>query len=143
MTHLSPTIIWACIGIVLIVIEVFTTTFVLLFFGIAGLIVAGITLFGYHSTPVELIVFGVLGCLGLVFFRKKVLKSFAPRDSVNLDQNKHLTITEDIPAGQAGSITYRGAPWMATNGSSRDMLKGETVVIEKIEGVRLVLNRLS
>lgn len=141
--NLTPSIIWACLGIVLIVIEIFTTTFVLLFFGIAGLIVAGITLFGYHSTPVELIIFGVVGCLGLIFFRKKVLKSFAPRDSVNTDQNKQITLSENIPAGKAGHVVYRGSPWMAFNNSTQDMVQGETVVIEKIEGVRLVLNRLS
>lgn len=143
MANIHPSIVWACIGIALIIIEVFTTSFFLLFFGISALLVAALPLLGYHSVAAELGIFGVLGVLGIVIFRNKIKTSFTVRSDLKTDQDKAILLSDDIPAGQTGKIVYRGSPWMAVNNSGLDLKKGNTAFIEKIEGVRLILNQKS
>jgi len=138
---IHPSIIWACVGLILIVLEIFTASFFLLFFGVAALIVALLPLLGLHAIALELIAFGVLGTLGILVFRKKIKKSLETRSTLKTDQHKVVALTETILAGQAGKIVYRGVPWTAFNNSGFDLKAGDAAVIEKIEGVRLILNR--
>lgn len=141
MTDISPTIIWACIGVALIILEVFTTTFFLLFFGIAGLFVAVARLIGLDSTPAEIILFAVAGIAGTLIFRNKFIKSFQSTAEVKIDKEKIIKITEDIPAKTTGSIIYRGVPWKAINDSEYDLNTGDSAVIDKIDGIKLILKQ--
>lgn len=142
MTELSPTIIWACIGIGLIIFEVFTTTFFLLFFGIAGIVVALIRVAGLiDHLPTEIIIFSVIGILGTLIFRKKMMQSIHSRNPVNIDVGSSVTVSEDIASKSEGSITYRGSPWKAFNNSDYSLKKGDFAIIENIEGVKIILNK--
>ncbi|MBF0104335.1 MAG: hypothetical protein HQM16_03300 [Deltaproteobacteria bacterium] len=139
MPEISPTIIWACVGIALIVIEVFTTTFFLLFFGVAALIVSVIKVFGLADLPTELIIFAIAGLAGTLIFRKKIVRSLASKTELEIDKDQVITVTADIPAGETGSVMYRGSPWKAFNDSPVDLKKGDDAVIKKVEGIRLIL----
>ena len=141
MQIISPTIIWAIVGLGLIVLEIFTTSFFILFFGLGALIVAGIKLFGLSNLPIELVIFALIGVSGIIFFRKKVSDSFKNTKGIQIDKEKIITLSEDIAAGKTGSVTYLGSPWRATNKSADDMKKGEDVRIENIDGVTLMLNK--
>ncbi len=142
MTELSPTIIWACIGIGLIIFEVFTTTFFLLFFGIAGIVVALTRVAGLvDHIPTEIIIFSVLGILGTLIFRKKMMQSIHSRNPVNIDVGSSVTVTEEIASKSEGSITYRGSPWKAFNNSDYTLKTGDFAIIENIEGVKIILNK--
>lgn len=141
MTEISPTIIWACVGLSLIIFEVFTTTFFLLFFGIAGLVVAGIKLLGLENLPAEIIIFSIVGVLGTLIFRQKILKSFQSNKSVNIDNGQTIKVSEDIPSQAEGNISYRGANWKALNNSEYDLKKGDLAVIERIEGIKIILKQ--
>ncbi len=141
MFELSTTLIWAIIGLILIVLEVFTTTFFLLFFGVSALLVAVIKLFGLEYLPAEIIIFAALGIVGTFFFRKKITKSFRSTKTISIDKEKTVSITEAIPAGKSGSVMYQGAPWQAINESEEELKEGEEAVIDRIEGVKLILKQ--
>ncbi|OVE80656.1 hypothetical protein BVY03_05730, partial [bacterium K02(2017)] len=126
MEEISPTTIWACLGIALIVIEIFSSTFFLLFFGISALVVALIRVIGLDHLAAELTIFALIGMAGTLVFRKKILKSFASKQEVNIDKDKVITLSEDIAAHQSGSIQYRGSPWSALNDSDYDLKKGDS-----------------
>lgn len=141
MPEISPTVIWACVGIALIVLEIFTTTFFLLFFGIAALVVSVIKLFGLEDLPTELIIFAAIGLAGTLIFRKKIMKSISSKPDLKIDKDKVVTVTEDIASKETGSITYRGSPWKAFNDSDYDLKKGDSAIISKIDGIRLILTQ--
>ena len=138
---MSPILIWAILGIILLIAEVFTTTFFLLFFGIAALIVATAKFFGLSHLATELIIFGTIGLLGIVIFRKRLLVNFHHDKDFQLDVNQSVVLSEDIAANATGKILYRGTSWSATNHSGTDLKKGEEAYIKKIEGLKLILSK--
>lgn len=136
---ISATYIWAIIGIVLIVIEIFTSTFFLLFFGISALIVAVLRLFGINHLASEIIVFAVMGTAGTLIFRKKIMESFRSTSTVSQDKEAKIVLTSDVLAGGTASIMYQGTTWTAVNESTRDLKKGETIFIDRVDGVKLIV----
>ncbi len=142
MNEISPTIIWAILGITLIITEVFTASFFLLFFGIAALVVAAAKLMGLENFTAELILFAVLGLAGALAFRKKVLASFKSDTSVVGTDGKVIAATEDIAAKGSGKIQYQGTVWMAVNSGEADIKSGDSVTIVKTDGVKLVLTKV-
>lgn len=136
---ISATYIWAIVGIVLIVIEIFTSTFFLLFFGIAALIVAVLRIFGMSHLATEIIVFALVGTAGTLIFRKKIRASFRSTSPVRQDKDTKIILDADMLAGGMASITYQGSTWTAVNESTRDLKKGDTVLIDRVEGVKLII----
>lgn len=139
MENISPTIIWAIFGICLIILEIFTTTFFLLFFGISALIVAIMKgLFLDHLTT-EIFLFAIIGSLGILVFRKKVVESFKTTASVRGDAEQLVVIDAPIKIAGTGTVMYQGVPWIAINNSDHDFVTGEEVLIERTDGIKLIL----
>ncbi|MCP5464077.1 MAG: NfeD family protein [Deltaproteobacteria bacterium] len=143
MIDLSPAIIWAIIGIVLIIFEIFTTTFFLLFFGISALLVAGLKSFGFDNVALEIFLFALLGISGTFVFRGKILSSFKGNKELRNDIGQSITITNPIPKGKKGQIEYRGSTWTAINNSDSDFEPEDNAIIERIEGVKIILTKSS
>lgn len=140
---ISTTYIWAIIGIVLIVTEIFTSTFFILFFGVAALIVALLRMLGVDHLATEIIIFAVVGTAGTLIFRKKIMESFRSTNTVSQDKDAKIVLTNDTPAGGMASIMYQGTTWTAVNESGRDLKKGETVFIDRVDGVKLIIKSIS
>jgi membrane protein implicated in regulation of membrane protease activity len=138
---ISTTYIWAIIGIVLIVIEIFTSTFFILFFGVAALIVALLRILGVDHLATEIIIFAVVGTAGTLIFRGKIKDSLRSNSSVSQDKDTKIILDADVPAGGLSSITYQGSTWTAVNESARDLKKGETVFIDRVDGVKLIIKK--
>jgi len=133
-------IFWAVIGLVFLVIEIISTHFVLLFFGIAAFIVALVKLFGLNSLPAELTIFGGVGLASLLLLRKKLVESFDPKNKILVDQGRPLLLSADVPPRGRSQVEYQGATWTAVNESDQLLKKGDTVTIIRTEGVNLVLH---
>jgi len=134
---MSTTVIWATIGIVLILAEVFTSTFVLLFFGVAALLVAGSKALGLDNLPVEIVAFGALGMLLTLTLRKKIQASFGRPELYRADE--YVQLSEDIPPRGTKTISYQGTTWTAVNESDSALVRGGRAVVVRTEGVRLYL----
>ncbi|MFH1356563.1 MAG: NfeD family protein [bacterium] len=142
MPEISPTVIWAVVGLALIILEIFTTSFFLLFFGVAALLVSCVRLFGLDNLSIELLIFALLGGAGLLFFHRRLKEAFkASGKSISLDKEKDITVTEDIPAGQKGSIRHQGSPWKAINTSDVDLKEGDIAIIDSVDGITLNLKK--
>lgn len=139
---ISATYIWAIIGIVLIVLEIFTSTFFILFFGIAALTVALLRIFGVDHLATEIIIFATVGTGGTLIFRKKITESFRSTTPISQDKDTKIVLTNDVPAGGVSAITYQGSTWTAVNESARDFKKGETVLIDRVDGVKLIIKSM-
>src|SRR4030095_4259399 len=132
-------ILWAVVGLVFLVIELISTHFVLLFFGVAALIVALVKFFGLNSLPAELAIFGGLGLACLLLFRKKLVEIFEPKNKILIDQGKSFILSADIPPRGRAPIEYQGVAWTAINESDHFLKKGDTATIVRTEGVNLIV----
>ena len=85
-TVMYPAIVWAVIGIVLIIIELLSVTFVLVFFGVGALIVAATTWVGITpGLSGQLAVFSVSSFAILFAFRKMMKRVFFGSHDVKPD----------------------------------------------------------
>ena len=135
---MTQSILWACLGIALVIGEMLTGTFILLFFGASALVVAGLRAVGIVDSLIwEIILFSVLGVAATVVLRRKFGKALKP--SEGFESDKTLVLSIDINPGESATIDYQGSKWNATNTSHEVLKSGRTVHIVRMEGVRLFI----
>lgn len=135
----SPPVVWAVIGLVLLILELTTVSFILCFFGLGAILAAVTTWAGLTPTLTsQLIVFSVSSLLLLVLLRKSAKKLFAGHADVPPDYaGQKVAVIRTIPAGGEGAIQYRGSDWIAFSDAPQDIPEGAVVQIESIEGIRV------
>jgi membrane protein implicated in regulation of membrane protease activity len=135
---ISPVIVWAVLGVVLIIIEMNHLAFVLAFFGLGALIVSVTTWVGI--TPglnSQLAVFSISSLLMLVAFRKTAKKVFFGSHDMPPDyKGQKVKVVKEIPIGGEGAISYRGSVWIAFSDSLDIISEGSTVQINSLDGIR-------
>lgn len=137
-TFMSPVIVWAIIGVVLLIIELMSLTFVFAFFGVGALIVSITTWIGI--TPglnSQLVVFSVSSLLLMFVLRKTAKKLFFGSHDIPPDyKGQKVKVVKAIPVGGEGAISYRGSEWIAFSESADTIREGSTVEIVSLEGIR-------
>lgn len=137
-TLMSPVIVWAIIGVVLIIIELMSVTFVFAFFGVGALIVsltawAGIT----PGLNGQFAVFSVSSLLMMFALRKTAKRLFFGSHDIPPDyKGKKVKVVKAIPVGGEGAISYRGSEWIAFSESADMIREGTTVEIISLDGIR-------
>jgi inner membrane protein len=136
---LSPALAWALVGLVLLIAELATVSFILCFIGMGALIVAATTWIGLTpSFSSQLIVFSASSLALLFLLRKTAKKLFAGHADVPPDYaGQKVDVVKPIPAGGEGTVRYRGSDWIAFSDTNRTIPEGATVQIETIEGIRV------
>lgn len=137
----NPTIIWAIVGLTLIVIEVFTATFFLVFFGVSAFVVAGLSLIGLSHPAWQIIAFALIAIAGVVLLRKKLVSTLTAKKGLPGDEMQSIVLTEDVPAGGSTNIMYQGTTWTALNGTDTPFKKGDKALIARMDGVKIILTR--
>lgn len=132
---------WATLGVLLLAAEIILGNFIVTFFGLSALIVALISFLGLTSLPVQLILFSVLGVVGAVFLKKKLLH--LSKEVFKNDINQILILEEDVKGHSEFKVHYQGTIWTAVNHSDRDLVKGEKVQIVKTQGIKLIVDKIS
>jgi membrane protein implicated in regulation of membrane protease activity len=136
---LSPALAWALVGLILLIAELATVSFILCFIGMGALIVAATTWIGLTpSFSSQLIVFSASSLALLFLLRKTAKKLFAGHADVPPDYaGQKVAVVKPIPAGGEGTVRYRGSDWIAFSDTNRTIPEGATVQIETIEGIRV------
>ena len=136
---LSPAVVWAIVGLVLLIMELATVSFILCFIGLGALIVAATTWMGLTSSfNSQLIVFSASSLSLLFLLRKTAKKLFAGHADVPPDYTgQKVKVVKPIPAGGEGTVMYRGSNWLAFSDTTQTIPEGATVQIESIEGIRI------
>jgi len=140
---ISPILLWALVGIVLIILEISMFTFVLCFFGAGALLVAVTT--WMHITP------GIIGqCCAFVIFsivlmfvlRKTARKLFAgTKDKKPEYLGQQVKVIKTINPGEEGAVSYRGSDWIAFGNANETYQVGEQVEILGRDGIRFKVGR--
>ena len=138
--ELSPAMIWVAVGLVLLIIEVFTLSFVVLFFGLSALVVAGIKLTtGTNNLAIELVIFAILGCACLLGFRNKLRQIFNKSARVNTDALTVIDLSVAIAPHNKAKIEYQGTIWDAHNESDIQLKAGDKAIIVRTDGIKLIV----
>ncbi len=130
---------WVLIGILLVIFEVFSGTFYLLFVGFAALLTAIFSYFsGSSHWALEGGLFAVLS-LASAFFVKTKRLALSQTKSFKIDEKTVFVASEDLDPGEIKMIQYQGVPWSAQNISDSPIRKGQQVRIRQMESIRLLV----
>lgn len=136
-------VVWAGLIVIFGVVETATAQLVSIWF-VIGAAAALVTALCGGSLPVQIIVFVLVTVLALVFTRPLVKKYIHPkRVKTNADKvlgQYGIVVTEINNIESAGQVKADGKIWSARSADNSIIPPGTEVVIEKIEGVKLIVN---
>jgi membrane protein implicated in regulation of membrane protease activity len=145
-------ILWAVLGLALIIAEIFTPGFVLLWFGVAALAAALAAMAGL-GLPVQFLIFCVVAtALTLAsrtifsrYFVRTEEEGGALKVGVNALPGKVGTVvTSSAGALKEGAVKVFGSTWTAYPAEGEGPLEtGERVVVESVRGASIYVRRLT
>jgi len=131
---------WILAGLGLLAFEMATPGGLFaLFFGVGALLVAPLAALGLPPT-LQWLAFSALSLLGVATLRGPLLRrlSLKPPQPVELVGEPALLL-EDLPAGGEAQAELRGTTWSARAASGIPLRKGQRCVVERVDGLTLVL----
>ena len=136
------TIIWLCIIILLVIVEVCTIQLTTVWFVVSGIISMILSIF-INSIELEFAVFVLGGVLLLFTTRPYLMKKLKVKQSkTNLDRviGMQGVVTEKIEKLSKGEVKVDGKRWSAF--AENEIEKGKIVEILEIEGVKLKVKEI-
>lgn len=144
-------ILWCVLGLVLIVAEVFTSGFVLLWFGIGALAAAFASIVGIHSLGLQFLIFAAVSS-GLTAASRTIFVNYFSREKTgdslrtgidSLPGKIGTVVSSSRGALNEGAVKVFGSTWTAYPADGEEPLEaGERVRIEKMEGASLYVRRM-
>ena len=134
---------WLLFALFFFVLEAFTVGFLVFWFGI-GAILALITSLLTDNIMIQATVFIVSSTL-LLFATKPLVKRITKNDkevktNVYSVINKRGKVIVDIdPDDSTGQVKIAGDVWSAKSANNKRIPKGTSVIVEKIEGVKVIV----
>lgn len=142
-------ILWVVLGVILIVAEIFTSGFVLLWFG-AGAIAAALAALAGAGYPFQFLIFFVVS-IALTAASRTIFTKYLVRDS---DEGSYKSGAESLP-GQVGTVVsgsqgallegavkVYGSTWTAYPAEGEEPLEaGSRVVVESVRGASIYVRR--
>ncbi|AEH51275.1 NfeD family protein [Pseudothermotoga thermarum] len=141
---MEPFVVWLILGVLLVIGEILTPTFFLLWFAIAAFVTSAVsTMFG---TLVQLLTFIAVSAILVILTRplaKKLVKQ-EPR-KIHIDEiiGKIATVVETIDnkAGK-GLVKIQGDIWRAYSEDDTVIEEGKKVQVLKVEGAHVVVRKV-
>ena len=141
---MNMSIVWIIALIVFVIAEAVTYQLVTIWFAIGALGALACSVAG-TSVPTQITLFMILSVAALLFLRpasKKYLKSKNEKTNVDSLVGMDVLITEDVNnVIGAGRGKLCGMEWTVRSADGSLIAAGETAVVEKIEGVKLIVSR--
>lgn len=139
--------IWTVVGVLLLIIEIFTADFMFASLGIACLI-GGISAFMGAGFVVQVVVFAVSGVVIFITVRpfvKKVLQgeNHARELGLNTLTGKKGVVTEEIVNSESrGRVKINGDLWRAFSENGENIEEGAHIVVKRSESITLYVERV-
>lgn len=134
-------ILWLVVIVLLVFLEVSTVNLVCVWFILSGL-VSLILSFFLDSFYIEFAVFVLLGLVLMILTRPILVKKFARKNvKTNIDRVLGMegVVTEEITKLKVGEVKVDGKRWSAISDEKIEV--GTTVIVESIDGVKLVVRK--
>ena len=144
-------IFWFVLGAALIVAEVFTSGFVLLWFGIGALAAAAAGIIGINNLGIQFIIFALVS-IGLTAASRTIFVNYFSREKTggslrtgvdSLPGKIGTVVSSSRGAMQEGAVKVFGSTWTAYPAEGESPLEaGERVRVESIEGSSIYVRRI-
>lgn len=134
---------WLILFVLLLIVEILTMGLTTIWFAAGALVAILASVIGF-SLPVQVIVFLIVSVVTLILTRPLVMKYFnKDRLRTNADRliGQQAVVLEEIDTLRAkGRVEINGQEWSAKT-ADPDMVipEGRTVLVEAIQGVKLVV----
>ncbi len=137
---ISSVIFWMTLAIILAVFEILTLGLSTIWFALGALFAFFAALCG-ASIPLQIVIFILISVLSLLLVRPLSVKYFNNKiTKTNIDAliGRKVQVTKDIDnAKEQGTVTLEGTTWNARSTTDELISKGDTVVIQRVEGNKL------
>lgn len=135
--------IWILGGIALLIAEMLTGGFFLMFIAIGAFAAALIASFTGPFAAQAIVASGV-AVAGVIFLRKPIQKRLHEEGPVIAnDIGKEITVDQAILPHKQARITYQGTSWLTTNIGHEPILINDHVVIVGLDGNTLLVRKLN
>ncbi len=142
---------WCILGAILIVAEIFTSGFVLMWFGIGALAAALAGLAGVDSLVIQFMIFAVVS-IGLTAASRTMFLNYFSRESGKpslrsgvdaLPGKVGTVVSSSRGALNEGAVKVFGSTWTAYPAPGEPPLEaGERVCVESVEGASIYVKRV-
>ena len=133
--------VWLIIVVLLIIIEVMTVNLVTIWFIISGIVTMFVS-FVIKDLVSQFAIFVLLGILLLILTKPIILEiKKSKEEKINLERIIGMSgiCTEEIKKDKVGEVKVDGKLWSAV--SSKRIRVNSKVVVERIDGVKLVVDK--
>ena len=144
-------ILWTVLGVILIIAEVFTPGFVLLWFGVGALAAAFAGLVGLDSLPLQFLIF-ILVSVALTAASRTIFVNYFSREKTGDDLKSGVdalpgkigtVVSSSHGALNEGAVKVFGSTWTAYPAEGEDPLEaGERVAVERVQGASIYVRRV-
>lgn len=137
----NPAMSWACIAIVMLILEIFTTGFFLGALAVSAGVTALVSMLGWGS-QIQVMVFSGVSIASLIWVRPMFVNWISPDDvptNANALVGEHGTVTAQVPLGGVGRVKLANEEWRAT--ASEGLQVGDTVRVVDVKGNTLAVAR--
>jgi membrane protein implicated in regulation of membrane protease activity len=144
-------IFWTILGAVLVIAEIFTTGFVLLWFGIGALAAGLAGLVGVHSIIVQFLIFAVVS-IGLTAASRTIFVNYFSREKTGGDLKSGMdalpgkvgtVVSSSRGALHEGAVKVYGSTWTAYPADDEEPLEaGDRVEVVRVQGASIYVKRV-
>jgi len=144
-------ILWCVLGAILIVAEIFTSGFVLLWFGVGALAAAFAGMVGIDSLALQFLIFAGVS-IGLTAASRTIFVNYFSREKTgdslrtgvdSLPGKIGTVVSSSKGSLQEGAVKVFGSTWTAYPAPGEGPLEaGERVCVESIQGASIYVRRI-
>ena len=146
----QASVLWFLAGLVLLLLELAMPGLIIVFFGIGAWVTALASMFFDIGINTQLFIFLFSSVISLLLLRRWALKRFNDNRRVektgsgNIDEEyigKVATALQDLKAGHAGKVSFRGTSWEAI--SNQPVARGQEVRITGYKSIQLIVEPIN
>jgi membrane protein implicated in regulation of membrane protease activity len=144
-------VLWSILGVILIVAEIFTSGFVLFWFGVGALVAAFAGFIGVENLAIQFLIFAVVS-LSLTAASRTIFVNYFSREKTGdslrsgvdaLPGKIGTVVSSSQGALNAGAVKVFGSTWTAYPVAGEEPLEaGERVCVESVEGASIYVKRV-
>lgn len=143
---MSPWLLWLLVACVFAILEIFTAGFMVIWFSIAALVTLLFSLIFPEALAVQVVIWGVLSTILLLFTKKfadKLNPNPVPTNVYSVIGKKANVIVEINGEKATGQVKVDGDVWSAKTEEFNAIIPvGSVVEILKVDGVKVVVKKI-
>ena len=138
---MEPWMIWVGIGVICMIIEIFTPGFLFMSFGI-GAILTGLISILVRGTAFQILIFAVITFILFLFLRKfskKLISESSEETNIFALIGKTGIVVKEIPDDGKGYVKVGSEEWSAIAENGKKIEDGQKILINSVEGNKLIV----